>query len=77
MLDVRHMGEAREECRGGWWSAGDELMGHDAEMGELAEQGGAVGVAVRAECRSRWVIRVRGVGEDVDVNSEGAKGGAG
>ena len=36
------MGEVCEEGQSGW-DAGDELVAHDAEMGELAEEGGAFG----------------------------------
>ena len=64
VLDVGQTGEVREECRGGW-GAGDELMTHDAKMGELAEQGGAF------RCSSEGGVPVVVGHEEGEVGAEG------
>lgn len=63
VLDVRQVGEVREEWgdSAGW----DELVAHDAEMGELAEKDGAFG------CDREGGVPAAGGHEEGEVGAAG------
>ena len=59
------MGEVGEESEGAVWGAGDKLVAHDAEMGELTKENGAIG------CGSEGRVPVAVGHEEGEVGAEG------